>query len=403
MPEKNPTDFYGHGCHGAMHSLLDELEDCTIECADGQVRASTFVLVQSSEIFAQLFEDMLDHDEQTERTFSAPNIQKHTMKCVVDLWSKKRSTSSLTDVDEILDVLEAMRYLASDAKRAKVVSRLWNVVRGTDKADELHKVALVVFDQFHTDLLHRVRMLTPLWKDFRVVFEHLEIDLVRAQHIVMDLMASYPVVVVIHHILEKTCADHRRDVMISCLSVPRIGLYIHPDEYYVLLDMLLATGKVNPGKIKATADDSGWEVLSRVCLESCRDVNLPVSSTKVSGSVISFQTRSRISVFVHIKHRTSKIKFSGVQVNIEGQGMDLDVDVYKFDRDARDGRAYVRVIPLYGFGVDDVEWGRTDDELWLETTVDEGKIVCTHPNSINHPEMLRYVRIDCYWGPDPRV
>jgi len=108
---------------------------------------------------------------------------------------------------------------------------------------------------------------------------------------------------------------------------------------------------------------------------------------------------------VHIKHRTSKIKinFSGVQINIEGQGMDLDVDVYKFDRDARDGRAYVRVIPLYGFGVDDVEWGRTDDELWLETTVDEGKIVCTHPSSIHHPEMLRYVRIDCYWGLDPRV
>jgi hypothetical protein len=122
--------------------------------------------------------------------------------------------------------------------------------------------------------------------------------------------------------------------------------------------------------------------------------------------VISFQTRHRISVFVHIKHRTSKIKinFSGVQICIEGKGVDTDVDIAKFDRDAEDSdRAYFRLIPFYGFGVDDVEWGRLDDETWMEASVHEGKAMYTNERAINHPEMLRYLRVDCYWSVDPRL
>lgn len=404
-----------------MHSLLEELEDCTIRTGDGEVRANTFVVVQSSAIFAQTFEDLLesedDHDggdHQTTtntRVFLAPNVSQATMQTLVDLWHKKRTTSSLSNVQEIMDVLEAMRYLASDTKRSKIVCRLWTLVRTTDNLEQLRKVAPVVLDQHHADFLARCRQVAPRWCEYRRVLDEVEIDLLRAAYITADLMSSYPCVVVVSYLLEKTSPDHRRDVMMACLSVPRIGLYIHPDEYYVLLDMLLSTPvpqtPASPGSNKRPpAQDSGWDTLARVCLQSCRDVNLPSCSTKVSGSVISFQTRSRISVFVHIKHRTSKIKinFSGVQVSLEGHKVDVEIDVHKFDRHVGGGRAYLRLIPLYGFGVDDVEWGRVDDELWLETLVDdEGKVVASHPQVVNHPEMLRYLRADVYWGPDPRL
>jgi hypothetical protein len=399
-----------------MHSLLEELEDCTIQTGDGgEVRANTFMAVQSSAIFAQTFEDLLesedDHQQQTAtntRVFLAPNVSQSTMQTLVDLWHKKRATSSLSDIQEIVDVLEAMRYLASDTKRSKIVSRLWSLVRASDDIQQLKTVAPLVLDHHHTEFLARCRQVAPRWTECRRVLDDVEIDLTRAAYITADLMSSYPCVVVVSYLLEKTCPDHRRDVMMTCLSVPRIGLYIHPDEYYVLLDMLLSTPAAShhPAGKTSSAPDSGWDTLARVCLQSCRDVNLPSCSTKVSGSVISFQTRSRISVFVHIKHRTSKIKinFSGVQISLEGAKVDVDADISKFDRNVHGGRVYLRLIPLYGFGVDDVEWGRVDDEMWLETLVDDdGKVVAGHGEVVSHPEMLRYLRADVYWGADPRL
>lgn len=269
-------------------SVLDSLDDCTVICGhtSERVRANTFVLVQNCDIFRMAYEDMM---EEGSREFPAPNVEGRIMQLLVNLLHKKIHPSDITSIDDLLEVFEAMRYLACTYKRHKLSQQLWELVRQLPASNEsmatIVKTAPHLLETHPREFLSKSRVVSKMRFDtFRRVFDSVDMSPDMAKTCMSETMAHFSPLLILHALVHVAPPGLKFHTVLECLSLYKVGCYFHPAEYLMGLHMLQEYRSSSKLDIPPYVMD-----LSKATLDACHNINSPACLATADGSLVTIQ------------------------------------------------------------------------------------------------------------------
>jgi len=387
-----------------------QLHDCTLVSKEGVgVKANTFVMVQACNLLSSFFEDM--GDDATDRVFHVPNVDYETLVLLVGLLHGTKHVKSMVSVDEIRRVLLAMDYLGCRTKFSKLVSRMWCLLRllpNTGKTfDLLCENATLIMPEYSVCLLNKAKAIYPEWHRFEKIFDTLDMSPKLAVHCMNTLAVSFPPLLIVRGIINSSPPRHLHEILRSILTIPRIGLQFHPEEFMLLL-------KSSVESVHDTHDP--YTSLARACLDSYLGVNVPLCVSKVTGSFIFFQHKARCSFLITLKRpltKKARVQFQHGTATFDvdgGQGsVHTSIQLHRFHETAESvDEAYIRVVPMYARDLDspDLDFDSMKDTWHVVSDIDHA-----NRGSITHridlPKatfpLLRHLRYDVFWLHDPRI
>lgn len=385
-------------------SVLDSLDDCTVICGhtSERVRANTFVLVQNCDIFRMAYEDMLEDES---REFPAPNVEGRIMQLLVNLLHKKIHPSDITSIDDLLEVFEAMRYLACTYKRHKLSQQLWELVRQLPASNEsmgtIVKTAPHLLETHPREFLSKSRVVSKMRFDtFRRVFDSVDMSPDMAKTCMSETMAHFSPLLILHALVHVAPPGLKFHTVLECLSLYKVGCYFHPAEYLMGLHMLQEYRSSSKLDIPPYVMD-----LSKATLDACHNINSPACLATADGSLVTIQGKPRASFFIHLKklHRKVRLQFQHNVAQIHRDGTVLECrfllrKLGEYSHVAND--AHVRItyipeeheIPIYDKA----------GERWLHVPhVDHDDHDAIDIRDDYGVDLVTYIRIDLFWLHNP--
>jgi hypothetical protein len=392
---------------------LNQLNDCTLVCDSGAIiPANTFIMVQACSTLSNMFEDLEEGTSQG-RVFHIHGVEKHTLQVLVDLLHHKMSVSGIQSIDEIRHVIHAMDYLGCRYKFKKLVQRLWQLLRLMPNTVEtfgnLCENAPLVMPEYSTAFLTKAKSIAPEWHRFRDLIEQMDMTPQLAVLCMNTLMNTFPPVCIIFGIIDASPPSHVQQIVTAVLSIHNIGLHFHPEEFMLILEHC-----VTPGHGSHEKKGDPYMNLAKACLDSFKGVNTPMCISKLSGTFIYFQHKTRCSFFVTIKkpvNRKARVQFqhktATFEIDAANHTLESTIHLHKFQEHAESvNEVYVRYVPFYSreLGCSKIECG---NDIWYTVTdidhMNRGRV----RHVINIPQdtfpLLKYVRYDIFWLHDPRV
>lgn len=389
-------------------SLLDTLDDCVIVCGADQerVRANTYIMVQNCDVFKMAFEDML---EEETREFHAPNVSGRIMQLLVNLLHKKITVHDLASVDDILDLFEAQRYLACSYKKSRLASQCWELVRHLDVSDRswhvMIKTAPHLLESHPKEFLSKARVVSKMsFRVFRQLFRHVDMSPDVARSCMSECMAHMSPILLLHVLQSVAPAGLRFQVVLECLTVYKGGLYFHPEEYLLGLDLLQQCRNSSRLDIPPYVLE-----LSRGVLDACKDVNSPSCQSKTGGSLITIQGKPRASFFLHLKKPHCKVRLqfqhSVATIYRDGDVLECRFLLGKLGEFAHAvDEAHVRITYMTVTEDGDPDYEHATEE-WVHATHvdhdDHDAIDIRDRYDVKDGGPVTYIRLDVFWLHDP--
>ena len=389
----------------------DKLHDCTLVSAQGtEVKASTFVMVQACSVLASMFEDMTEEDG---RVFHLPNVDHDTLSLLVSILHNQKTVGSISDVTEIRRVLLAMDYLGCRPKFKKLVTRLWQLLRLLPNTMEtfglLCENATLVMPEFSIAFLNKAKIICPEWHRFRVLFDDMDMTPQLAVLCMNTLLSTFPALLIVFGIVSASPPNHVHQILATVLSMPRIGLQFHPEEFMEVLESCAET--VPPLK-----RNDPYTLLARACLDSYRGVNTPLCVSKISATFIFFQHKAKCSFLITLKKPiTKKIKVqfqhgtATFDVDGEAGTVAANIQLHRFHENAESvDDAYVRTVPMYvrEIGSHELDFEDMRDSWHTVENIDHANRG-TLSHTVELPRdtfpLLKHLRYDVFWLHDPRI
>ena len=385
-------------------SILDSLDDCTVLCGQEQhrVSANTFVLVQNCDIFKMAYEDMMDEDT---RVFTAPNVSYRVMQLLVNLLHKKIQPSDITSINDMMDLFEAMRYLACSYKKSKLSNQLWELVRSlnvsTESMETMIKTASHLIETHPREFLSKARVVSKMkFHVYARLFDTVDMTPSVAKTCMAESMAHFSPLLVLNALAHATPSGLKFHAVLECLSLYRVGCYFHPDEYLLGLHMLGEYRSLSKLDIPMYVTD-----LAKATLDACHNVNTVQSVSTASGSLVTIQGKPRASFFIRIhKHfRKVRLHFQHQVANIHRDGDVLEGrfllgKLGEFSHAAH--HAHVRII--YIPEEDGIpEYSKAHEEWVRIETIDYDDHDAIDIRHEYAGHMITYIRIDLFWLHDP--
>lgn len=383
-----------------------QLHDCVLVSKEGEnVPANTFVMVQACSLLSSLFEDM---DETSDRVFSIPNVDTSTLATLAALLHGRKHVKSMTNIAEIRRVLVAMDYLGCRSKFSRLVSRLWSLLRllpnTPDTFDLLCENATLVMPEYCVAFLGKAKSIHPEWHRFQKLLDEVDMNPKLAVHCMEVLCVTFPPLMIVNGIINSSPPNHLHQILTSIINMPRIGLQFHPEEFTLFLKAL----------VKSSKSDDQSTSLAKACLDSYTGVNSPSCTSKVTGSLIFFQHKSRCSFLITLKRplsKKAKVQFQHGTASFDLDGergtVQSSIQLHRFNENAESANdAYIRTVPIYASELGSSEIDSDMKDTWHSTDIDH-----TNKGSIAHRvdlpaatfPLLRHIRYDIFWLHDPRI
>jgi hypothetical protein len=366
-------------------------------------------MVQACSLLSAMFEDM---QEDESRVFHLPNVDHETLVLLVALLHNTRSVRSVTGVVEIRNVLLAMDYLGCRSKWSKLVARLWQLIRLLPNTEGTFHVmcenASLIMPEYSVPFLNKAKTIHPEWSRFREILGEMDMTPQLAVHCVTTLIAVFPPLLIARGIIESSPPTHLHQILAAVITMPRIGVHFHPEEWMLLLESCIDSAHTH-------AKSDPFTALARACVDSYKGVNVPLCVSKITGSFIFFQHKARCSFLLTLKRplaKKARVQFQNgtATFDIDGERgtVHATLQLHRFHDNAESvDDAYIRLVPMYvaELGGHALDYDGMHD-TWHTVDIDhrtKGTIShCTELPLTTFP-LLKHLRFDVFWLHDPRV
>jgi len=350
-----------------------------------------------------MFLDSLPEDG--ERTFHAPSVTCKIMQLLISLLTKEITTTDLVSIEDVLDLLEAYRYLDITRYKSRILCRLWHLVRDESSMMCLQRVAVHLIRSHTVEILSKAKTVSNVrFAEFRVLFDHVDMDVSLSKVIMTHCVSWFPPLVLLHDLVSRVPSEQRSVAMTELLSLHKIGQFFHPDEWWIASKYMLLN----------IADEHNPAVYAfvRNYIQSHSSYNPVVCIQNGYGSFISMMHHHHASFFLtHSKPgKKCRIAFSqnSAIMSLQPHGLETRFLLRKISgSDRMVHTAFVRIstIPVSEQDLQEVEIHRAREEFLV---FDEHDIDVDDYDAITFENRMdltntRYIRMDIWWNTDPRV
>lgn len=391
----------------AMKDLLEKCSDIHVRCSDGDlVAANKFTLLSTCTVLRDMcseFEDL--------SVIPMDTLPKRLVEVAIEVIHGVRKIQDLS-LEETELCLEGFDIFGCVILRKKLLSRLWALISKSTSNDEVFRHGeRLLFSELHArDYLNKVKSLCPKWKDFKELFQRVQLCESVALLCMWRLCKFFSAHLVFEAILD-AFPPHvlTLDTCFKIWGSYRTGVYHHPDE------IVMSTNKVlskfpeceRVHHLQTISDAFGsYETSpgSKLISTTLTFANEPFTSVLIKVYEPFQGTRSlRIGKFLTLALNTTTGRLSGT----------LDVNkLHAFEH-------YPTTILLRlttfvsasNYRYDIIGHSYTTQEVWREypdvedtveledylpyTTTDEEALI----NALRSADTLRYIRLDFFYGP----